>query len=68
MSDLPADRKAEIERVRASANRVAQRMSQSFVLDPVKLEQFVGTQPSGKAGSSGGEPPANIQRAAAGPQ
>jgi hypothetical protein len=46
MSDTEASRKAEIERVKEAADRVARRTSQNFVLDPVKLEQFTPLQTS----------------------
>lgn len=50
MSDSEGSRKAEIDRVKEVADRVAKRTSQSFVLDPAKLEQFTPlTVPGGAA-------------------
>jgi hypothetical protein len=40
MSESETSRKAEVDRVKEAADRVARRMSQSFVLDPAKLVQF----------------------------
>ena len=44
MSDSEASGNAEIDRMKAAADRVAKRTSQSFVIDPAKLARFTPLQ------------------------